>query len=180
MLLLLAFQQLLDAHSTSRDPDSEHRLYPILSSKPVSMLLMQTRRSWHAPQRITMALAALPSFQQWQTGLQQYQIILQAVGRYVSLMQAWRVCHQPQRRTKRGTPKVHSGFYRAWRRNGFDQTVSDRIDALIEGGEVDLDTVRVYITGVPIPELDLLTLIVVPRISIPPWTSHGARQQAAL
>ena len=38
-------------------------------------------------------------------------------------LQTWRVRHLPVRRTKGGTPKVHSGFYKAWRRNGFDETV---------------------------------------------------------
>ena len=38
-------------------------------------------------------------------------------------VQAWRIMHEPRRRTKQGTPKVHRGFYQAWRRNGFDQAV---------------------------------------------------------
>ena len=55
--------------------------------------------------------------------------------------------HLPKRRTQHGTPKVHRGFYQAWCCNSFDERVTNRIGALIESGDIDAHTTRIYITG---------------------------------
>lgn len=44
-------------------------------------------------------------------------------------------------------PKVHSGFDKAWRNNGFNQRVMIKIEDLFNTGEVDRETCRILVTG---------------------------------
>ena len=55
--------------------------------------------------------------------LLQLESVLELAAHLQVALQAWRIVHEPRRRTKQGTPKVHRGFYQAWWRNGFDQAV---------------------------------------------------------
>ena len=48
-------------------------------------------------------------------------------------------------------PKVHSGFYKAWRNNGLDQKVIGKIKQLLTDGSVDTETCQLTLTGSFLP-----------------------------
>jgi len=59
--------------------------------------------------------------------------------------------HAPKRGNPLFRPKVHSGFDKAWRNNGFDRKIMKRIEDIFKTKEVDKHTVRFLITGTPPP-----------------------------
>ena len=59
--------------------------------------------------------------------------------------------HPPKRGSSwLGTrPRVHLGFLRSWRTNGLNERVLEHIRELVDGQQMDIGLVNVYITGVP-------------------------------
>lgn len=47
-------------------------------------------------------------------------------------------------------PMVHSGFDKAWRNNGLNRRVLDRLKQIFKDNEVDKDKVKILVTGVPL------------------------------
>lgn len=63
------------------------------------------------------------------------------------LLQAWRTDHLPRRGTFWRRPKIHSGFSKAWRNNGLNDTIFNKLKELFTSGQVDRLNYRVYVTG---------------------------------
>ena len=44
-------------------------------------------------------------------------------------------------------PKIHSGFDQAWRNNGLNKRVLDKMEELSDTDEVDRTNYQIYVTG---------------------------------
>ena len=45
-------------------------------------------------------------------------------------------------------PKIHSGFDQAWRNNGLNKRVLDKMEELFDTDEVDRTNYQIYVTGI--------------------------------
>ena len=62
-------------------------------------------------------------------------------------MQAWRTNHYPKRNNWFRRPKIHTGFDKAWRNNGLNEKVLDKIRELFLTKQIDKDEVEFVVTG---------------------------------
>ena len=68
--------------------------------------------------------------------------------------------HEPKRGMPFFRPKVHSGFDKAWRNNGFNRRIMKRLEEIYKAKEVDKHTVQFLVTGGSPPSLCAAHLLV--------------------